>query len=121
MYKKIRTWIMLALTLMIGLGTSFGAMPTATAAESQQASRLVICKGQTVPDNYVITAHTYSFSCPGTPFLENAWVIQIPGDTARVCQGQKLPDGYVITASVYTVSCPEIRPFLPNTWVIQRV
>jgi len=77
---------------------------------------IAICKGQQVPDGWVIIAEDSSIDCPGD--FPNTWIIKKPAGTDVVCQVSPIPAGYVKIGEGNSVNCPGI---FPNTWTIRKV
>ena len=79
-------------------------------------STLTICKGQNIPNGFVIIGQTTSFSCSDN--LNNAWIIKRPGNQETVCKSSPIPDGYVIIGQTTNFS---FSNNMNNAWTIKKV
>ncbi|MEM8535297.1 MAG: hypothetical protein AAGF95_30960 [Chloroflexota bacterium] len=124
MLKKVTKWVVITLTLIVGLGGTLSHATPTSAAEphARLASSLTICKGQPIPSGYVIVGERRSSRCPGYfGTNRNMWVLRTPGSSETVCKGSPIPSGYVIVSERRTAQCPSYFTTSDNAWAIKRI
>ncbi|MBD8514711.1 hypothetical protein L6J37_17550 [Photobacterium sp. WH77] len=75
-----------------------------------QSRRMTICRGDFIPDGYVITSTTVNFDCGSWQHSDNAYILTVaPKDGSRfnTCAGyhSRVYDGFVIIANIYNPAC----------------
>ncbi|WP_120513549.1 hypothetical protein [Photobacterium salinisoli] len=75
-----------------------------------QSRRMTICRGDFIPDGYVITGTTVNFDCGSWQHSDNAYILTVaPKDGSRfnTCAGyhSRVYDGFVIIANIYNPAC----------------
>ncbi|GAB6263892.1 hypothetical protein PSSHI_41360 [Photobacterium sp. R1] len=75
-----------------------------------QARSMTICRGDFIPDGYVITRTTVDFNCGSWQHSDNAYILSLApkdGSTFRTCAGyhSRVYDGFVIIANIYNTAC----------------
>jgi hypothetical protein len=71
---------------------------------------ITICKGQSVPDRYVIVGQTHSDGCNWYGVRDNAIVIENiqsdpSGTQIAICKGQDIPSGWVTISNSHSDAC----------------
>ncbi len=77
---------------------------------------IAICKGQTIPNGWVIVSEGSSINCPGN--FPNTWNIKKPGSQETVCSVSPIPPDYVVVGEGNNIYCPGS---FPNAKIIRKV